>query len=116
MPAHQQPHGAKENGASPVKGPPRLENYSRAAGFSGVGQSGIDTVGERADVVSQGAVGAVHHDCDGRQDKRVFRHRLGAMETDEALTYFKKSLCKQIHLSLLLDPYRFIEAYFWFCL
>src|ERR1700674_4140255 len=41
-----------------------------------VGQSRINAVGERADVVAQRLVDAVYHDRDGRQDKRIFRHRL----------------------------------------
>jgi len=42
----------------------------------GVGLSGIDAIGERTDIVAQRTVGAVNHYGDGRQDERVFCHRL----------------------------------------
>ena len=41
-----------------------------------VGQRGINATGERIDVVAERLVGAVHDHRDGRQDERVFRHRL----------------------------------------
>jgi hypothetical protein len=52
----------------------------------GVDQRGIDATGERADVVSQHLVGAVDHDCDGRQDERVFRHCLATRVANHRLT------------------------------
>ena len=65
----------KRRRGEPSSGPPRFENYSRAtlfpAGFSSIGQGGIDAVGERADVVAQRTIGAVDHDGDGREDERV---------------------------------------------
>src|SRR5215469_6456680 len=72
-----------------------------------VGQSGIDTAGKAADAVSENLVRAVHNHGDGGQDKRVFRHRLRAVRTDEPLAHLHEHLCKQIHLSLLLYPFFF---------
>jgi hypothetical protein len=40
--------------------------------FLRVGQTGIDAVRERTDVIAQRKVGAVDRDRDGRQDERVF--------------------------------------------
>src|SRR5208282_4395287 len=51
-----------------------------------VGQSGIDATGERTDVVAQRTVGAVDHDRDGRQDERVFCHRLTTGVANHGLT------------------------------
>jgi hypothetical protein len=48
--------------------------------------------GERADVVSQGAVGTVHHDRDGRQNERLFRHRLATGSANQGLTSTDKHL------------------------
>ena len=35
----------------------------------------IDAVRQRADVIAHRRVGSIDH-CDGREDERVFRHRL----------------------------------------
>jgi hypothetical protein len=50
-----------------------------------VGQSGIDAVRERTDI-------AVDHDRDGRQDERVFCHRLAAGTANHELTSTDKHL------------------------
>jgi hypothetical protein len=88
--------GAQRKRGEPSSGPPRLENYFRAAlfqpDFSGVGQSRIDAVAERTDVVAQRTVGAVDHDRDGRQDERVFRHRLATGAANHGLTNPDKEL------------------------
>ena len=81
-----------------------------------VGQSRIDTARQRSDVVAEHLVGAIHDDRDGRQDERVFRHRLGAMQAHETLTNLQKSLSKHVHFSLLLDLFPYDEADFWFSL
>jgi len=80
------------------------------------GQSGIDTARQRSDVVAEHLVRAVHNDRDGRQDERVLRHRLGAMQAHKTLTNLQKSLSKDVHFSLLLDLFHFDEADFWFSL
>jgi hypothetical protein len=57
-----------------------------------VGQSRIDATGERTNVVAQRTVGAIDHDRDGRQDERVFRHRLATSVANHSLTRTDENL------------------------
>src|SRR6202790_1023128 len=85
-----------------------------------VGQSGIDTTGERADVVAEHAVGAVDHDRDGRQDERVFRHRLATRVANDRLTSADEHLrhCFHFHISFFTALMGTVEAirFVLFCL
>jgi hypothetical protein len=61
-------------------------------GFLGVGKGGIYAVRERANVVAQRALDTIDRDRDGRQDERVFGHRLATDAANHGLTSTDKQL------------------------